>query len=43
MIGITAIGRVTVVTLGMNRERALRIREADAAFQRHPPEGDRRQ
>jgi 5-methylcytosine-specific restriction endonuclease McrA len=36
----TAIGRVTIAVLQLNRERILRIREADAAVNRHPPAED---
>ena len=42
IIGVTDIGRATVAALEMNRERALRIREADVLLGRHPPETDRR-
>jgi len=40
IIGITAIGRVTVSTLDLNRNRVLNIRLADKMIGRHPPEGD---
>ena len=43
VVGLTAVGRVTVVKLELNRERALRIRETDLALERHPPDSDRRQ
>ena len=36
----TAIGRVTIAVLQLNRERILRIREADVAVNRHPPNKD---
>jgi hypothetical protein len=42
VLGITPVGRATVATLELNRERALRIREADAVLGRHPPAEDRR-
>ncbi len=42
ILGVTPIGRATIATLELNRERALRIREADAALGRHPPAEDRR-
>lgn len=42
IVGASEVGRATVVLLELNRERALRIREADAALGRHPPGGDRR-
>jgi pyruvate-formate lyase-activating enzyme len=42
IVGLTAIGRTTVVTLELSRERAVRIREADAVLGRHPPDEDRR-
>jgi hypothetical protein len=41
VVGITPVGRATVASLEMNRERAVRIREADIALGRHPPEQDR--
>lgn len=37
---LTAIGRATESLLNFNRERALRIREADIAVKRHPPQSD---
>lgn len=36
----TAIGRVTISLLELNRERILFIRAADASVDRHPPTGD---
>jgi hypothetical protein len=36
----TPIGRATVATLDLNRERVLRLRAADLLVSRHPPEGD---
>lgn len=40
IIGVTPQGRATVDALELNRERALRLRAADVAVNRHPPEGD---
>ena len=40
LIGLTSIGRATVKALELNRERAIRIRAADVAVERHPPTGD---
>ncbi|MFO0755336.1 MAG: HNH endonuclease signature motif containing protein [Byssovorax sp.] len=40
--GLTPAGRATVAALELNRERLQRIREADVALGRHPPETDRR-
>lgn len=40
IIGLTAVGRVTVEALRLNRGRVIRIREADVAIGRHPPVGD---
>jgi hypothetical protein len=41
-VGImSAIGRVTVVALDLNRERVIAIRQADLDVGRHPPGGDR--
>ena len=40
IIGLTAIARVTIVLLELNRERAMRIRAADIVVGRHPPEHD---
>lgn len=38
--GISATGRATVAVFGMNRDRAIQIREADIVTGRHPPPGD---
>lgn len=40
VIGLTANGRATVALLRVNRPRALDIRFADIAVNRHPPAGD---
>lgn len=40
IIGLTPIGRATVATLVLNRERVINIRAADQAVGRHPPAGD---
>lgn len=40
VIALTAIGRATVDVLKLNRERVQRIREADVAVGRHPPQND---
>jgi hypothetical protein len=40
IIGLTPIGRATVATLVLNRERVINIRAADQAVGRHPPTGD---
>ncbi|XWK86061.1 MAG: HNH endonuclease [Phormidium sp.] len=40
IIGLTAIGRATVVALAFNRERIINIRVADQEIGRHPPSGD---
>ena len=40
IIGLTAIGRATVVALAFNRERIINIRVADKEIGRHPPPGD---
>ena len=40
IIGLTPIGRATVEALELNRERAIRIRAADVAVERHPPIDD---
>jgi 5-methylcytosine-specific restriction endonuclease McrA len=40
IIGLTAIGRATVDTLVMNRERVVNIRAADREVGRHPPQND---
>ena len=40
IIGLTPIGRATIATLVLNRERVINIRAADKAVGRHPPVGD---
>lgn len=40
IIGLTAIGRATVIALELNRDRAITIRKADTEIGRHPPEND---
>jgi HNH endonuclease len=40
ILGLTAIGRATIATLALNRERVINIREADKAIGRHPPVDD---
>lgn len=40
IVGLTPIGRATVETLELNRERAISIRAADQIVDRHPPKGD---
>ena len=40
IVGLTAVGRATIEALQLNRARALNIRVADIAVERHPPEGD---
>ena len=40
IIPLTAVGRVTVETLDLNRPRILNIRLADVMVERHPPTGD---
>lgn len=40
VVPLTATGRATVQRLDLNRDRIRRIREADRAVRRHPPEGD---
>lgn len=40
IISTTAVGRVTIELLNLNRERILRIRKADVAVNRHPPSSD---
>jgi hypothetical protein len=40
IVGISAIGRATVATLLLNRERVIPIRAADLAIGRHPPIDD---
>jgi hypothetical protein len=43
IVGLTPIGNATIVALELNRERALAIRAADLAVDRHPPAGDTRE
>lgn len=40
IIGLAPIGRATVATLVLNRERVINIRAADKAVGRHPPVSD---
>ena len=40
IIGLTAIGRITVITLDLNRTRIINIRAADREVGRHPPKDD---
>ncbi len=40
LVALSPIGRVTIVLLDLNRERLIRIREADISVGRHPPSGD---
>jgi hypothetical protein len=40
IMGITPIGRATVVALVLNRDRVIPIREADREIGRHPPMDD---
>jgi hypothetical protein len=40
IIGITSKGRITVLTLNLNRKRIINIRDADKEIGRHPPEND---
>lgn len=40
IIGITPVGRATIITLAFNRTRVINIRAADVAVGRHPPLGD---
>lgn len=40
VIPLTAIGRATCDLLDFNRERAMRIRQADLEVKRHPPNDD---
>jgi hypothetical protein len=42
ILGITPIGRATVVMLELNRDRVIGIRQADLVVDRHPPITDRR-
>jgi hypothetical protein len=40
IVGLTAIGRTTIIVLTLNRERVINIREADKEIGRHPPMDD---
>ena len=40
LLGLTPEGRATVHLLELNRERIVRIRAADLAVNRHPPDDD---
>ncbi|OQY99099.1 MAG: HNH endonuclease [Chloroflexi bacterium UTCFX4] len=40
IVGLTSIGRATVIALDLNRERVMNIRAADQSAGRHPPFGD---
>ena len=40
IIGLTSIGKITVNTLLLNRERVINIRAADILVGRHPPVDD---
>ncbi len=40
IVGITAVGRATVIALDLNRERVINIRSADREVNRHPPAQD---
>jgi hypothetical protein len=40
ILALTAVGRATIATLALNRERVINIREADKAVGRHPPADD---
>jgi len=40
IISVTPIGRATINTLDLNRNRVLNIRLADKKIGQHPPEGD---
>ena len=40
IVPLTATGRATMELLELNRERILRIRQADIAVERHPPGAD---
>jgi hypothetical protein len=40
IVALTAVGRATISTLVLNRERVINIREADKAIGRHPPADD---
>ena len=40
IISLTAVGKVTIAALDLNRERVIDIRQADILLKRHPPPGD---
>ncbi|WP_353929581.1 HNH endonuclease [Okeanomitos corallinicola TIOX110] len=40
IIGLTPIGKATIVKLNLNRERIINIRAADKTINRHPPPED---
>jgi HNH endonuclease len=40
ILASTTVGRATISTLALNRERVINIREADKAVGRHPPADD---
>ncbi|OCQ90303.1 HNH endonuclease [Oscillatoriales cyanobacterium USR001] len=40
LLGVTPIGRATVITLNCNRDRLINIRMADLEVGRHPPVND---
>jgi len=40
IVGLTAVGRVTIAALALNRERVIAIRAADHIAGRHPPPYD---
>jgi len=40
IIGLTSVGKITVKTLLLNRERIINIRSADVLVGRHPPFDD---
>jgi HNH endonuclease len=40
ILALTTVGRATIATLALNRERVINIREADKAVGRHPPAED---
>ena len=37
LLGMTTIGKATIQALQLNRDRIIRIRQADIAVNRHPP------
>jgi hypothetical protein len=40
LLGVTPIGKATVITLNCNRDRLINIRRADLEVSRHPPVND---